>query len=163
MESVAPRTTGPSGVVNNAVSQYRALFAFLQNDEKRARAEAAAARLYYEGRVWTERQRPLVTAELALANAFAGDAGAARSLILRRRDELRKLPDAFAEIEMRYLWATTMVVMGDRESALAELRIAVTQASPFEFVPSLARLDPIWSSLKDDPSFKEILKSAKPL
>jgi hypothetical protein len=51
--------------------------------------------------------------------------------------------------------------VGEREKALEVLRTMI--AGPCFMTPGEIRYDPLWSRLKDDPRFEEILKSAKPL
>jgi TolB-like protein len=155
--------SGVNGVVNNPVAQFRAILAFAQGDKARARTHAHEARQHFESRTWIPRQQSIVAAELALANALAGDPAKAKEELKRSHDFQQKLPDALVECGLHYLWAVTHTVLGDRESALAELRIGVGQMGTLQLVPSLADLDPLWDSLKSDPRFAEIMKSAKPL
>ncbi|MBI5770223.1 MAG: TIR domain-containing protein [Verrucomicrobia bacterium] len=163
LESGGATLAGLGGVVNNPMAHYRALLAYMQGDGTRARGEAVEARRYFENGVWTKRQEAVVAAELALACALAGDAPAARVALQRSRDLLRQRPDAFIEVELHPHWGATLIVLGEREAALAELRVAFGGATPVHFVPPAVRLDPLWSRLKDDPRFEEILKAAKPL
>jgi hypothetical protein len=153
--------SGINGVVNNPISQIQATTAFLQGDKARARAFALESRRHYESRTWMPRQQSFVAAELALAHAFAGEPALAREALQRSRDFQAKLPDALVECGLHYLWAVTHVVLGEREAALAELRTAVVQMSTIQLTVTIAHLDPIWDSLKTDPRFAQIMKSAK--
>jgi hypothetical protein len=51
--------------------------------------------------------------------------------------------------------------LGDREKAMGLLRAMM--AGPCPEMPREFRYDPLWSRVKDDPRFDEILNSAKPL
>jgi tetratricopeptide (TPR) repeat protein len=153
--------SGINGVLNNPIAQVRAVVAFAQGDQARAQALAVEARRHYESRTWMRRQQSSVAAEFALAHALAGDPAKAREALVRSRDFLQTLPDALVECGLRYLWAVTHTVLGEREAALSELRVAVGGFNLIQLVPSLAHLDPTWDSLKNDPRFAEIMKSAK--
>jgi len=102
-------------------------------------------------------------AELALDFALLGEESKAREELKRSRELPGTLPDALVESALHYLWAVTHTALGDREMALAELRLAVAQLSNMQLIPPLAHLDPTWDSLKSDPRFAEIMKSAKSL
>jgi hypothetical protein len=56
---------------------------------------------------------------------------------------------------------TIYVEIGRREEALACLRQMM--AGPCMFSPNDLRIDPLWSRLRDDPRFEQILQSARPL
>ncbi len=154
---------GINGVVNNPISQIQATIAFLQGDKVRARAFALESRQYYESRKWMPRQQSFVAAELALAHALAGEPVLAREALNRSRGFQAQIPDALVECGLHCLWAVTYVVLGEREPAFAALRAAVGQMSTIQLVVTLAHLDPTWDSLKGDPRFAEIMRSAKPL
>jgi TolB-like protein len=154
---------GPGGVVNNPVALYRAITRQAQGDRSQAREQALEARRYFEGRKWTNRQQSLVAAELALCHALAGERALAQETLARSR-ELQKLrPDAFIAAEIRSVWGMVLLVLGDREGALAELREMAAGASPLALPPPYLRFDPFWSQLKDDPRFEEFIRSTKPL
>jgi TolB-like protein len=155
--------SGPASVVAGPVAHHRALVAFRQGDRERARKLAAEARPFFENGNWQPRQKAIAAAELALSCALVGEREHARTEMQRSRALQEKLPDALVQAALHYLWAATDVVLGDREAALGELRQAAQGLSQTDFVPALAHLDPLWDSLKSDPRFAEILKSAKPL
>jgi tetratricopeptide (TPR) repeat protein len=155
--------SGPGGVVNNPIAQFRALLAFAQGDRERARQSAAEARQHFEGRSWMPRQVAMVAAELAFDSALLGEATRAREEIKRSRETLEQMPDTLVESGARYLWAVTYTVLGDRDAALAELRLAMVQPSSIQIIPAFAPQDPTWDSLKSDPRFAEILRAARPL
>ena len=54
-----------------------------------------------------------------------------------------------------------MIVTGRPDEALAELRKLM--AGLVSMTASQFRHDPLWSRLKNDPRFEEILKTAQPL
>ena len=55
----------------------------------------------------------------------------------------------------------TYAAIDRREEALATLRQLMSGLARMS--PNEIRLDPLWSRLKDDPRFEEILNAAKPL
>ena len=98
--------------------------------------------------------------DLARSHAFAG----------RTEEAVREAKAAYREIEAvdksdaifaRDMFGQLYVMLGQREEALAELRGLMTGFSVRG--PQEIRHDPLWSRLKDDPRFEEILQSAKPL
>ena len=69
--------------------------------------------------------------------------------------------DAYAGADARLVAGRYLALLGRREDAVAMLREVMRGISRLS--PNEIRLDPLWSRLKDDPRFEEILKSAKPL
>ena len=69
--------------------------------------------------------------------------------------------DAYDAAQLRQLLGTVYLALGRREEAIACLREMMS--GPCLLSPKEIRVDPLWSRLKDDPRFEEILKSAKPL
>jgi hypothetical protein len=62
---------------------------------------------------------------------------------------------------VRHWLGGVLIVTGRPEEALAELRKLM--AGIGSMTASEFRHDPLWSRLKSDPRFEEILRSAKPL
>ena len=54
----------------------------------------------------------------------------------------------------------TFAAIGRREEALAVLRQVLQ--GPCRASPNEIRFDPLWSRLKEDPRFEEILRSVRP-
>ncbi|MSU25307.1 MAG: hypothetical protein EXS32_15995 [Opitutus sp.] len=129
--------------------------AFLRGQLDSAAKFAGEAIESYRARSWPLRQAPVVSVNIALAEAFAGQADAA----------LRDAKDGLARhiaANSKLLLGQINVILGRREEALAILRDTLAGVTEWTS-PHELRLDPLWSRLKDDPRFEEILKSAKPL
>jgi hypothetical protein len=70
--------------------------------------------------------------------------------------------DGFSSLAMRFEYGR-MLVLGQRpEDALAELKLMAANPSVI-YTRNVIREDPIWSRLKADPRFEEILRSFQPL
>ena len=67
--------------------------------------------------------------------------------------------DAYAGVEVQNELGRIYAMLGRREEALNVLREVLSR--PLGQSPNELRIDPLWSRLKDDPRFEEILKSAK--
>ena len=98
---------------------------------------------------------------LARAEAYAGrlddavrDGKAALDVEVAR--------DGYSSLAMRVDYGEILVVANRREEAFAVLREIMAQPL-INLTTNGIRFDPVWSRLKDDPRFEEILKSAKPL
>ena len=148
------------GVFDEPVALHRALVAWLlgQSDAAKRFADEAIGTL--EAGHPTPRQEPYALMCRALAEALAG----------RRDDALRNARaaaatgvqrDVYASLELKYDLGRVYLLLGRSDEALTALREIVT--TPTETTPIEIRMDPLWSRLKDDPRFDEILKSAKPL
>ena len=97
---------------------------------------------------------------LARAEAYASRGGeAVRDARAAAATALQQ--DVYNGIEVKNDLGRIYVVLDRREKALAVLREILTM--PLYQSPNELRFDPLWSRLKDDPRFEEILKSAKPL
>ena len=149
------------GVINDPVTLHRALVAFLLGQTEAARTFADDAAAAYRAQTWAPRQEPLVMAHVALAHALAGRADEAVRLA-REGFTLQTKRDAWDAVIQRWELAQVYLVLNRREEALAVLSEMMTEPG-FGPGPEQVRLDPLWSRLKDDPRFEEILKSAKPL
>jgi tetratricopeptide (TPR) repeat protein len=158
-----PRLTGiidRHGLVNEPVALHRAVVAFLrgQNDAAKRFAEEALAE--FSRRSWAGRQRFMVAVGRAAAKGIAGRTDEATAELQVITESAMKF-DAYAGMPVQHDVGRYLALLGRREEALAALRESMRGLSPFS--PNETRLDPLWSRLKDDPRFEEILKAAKPL
>ena len=145
------------GSVGEPAVLLRAEIAFLRGQPDLARKYADEAIDYYRAGSWNKRQQPAVPVEVARAEALAG----------RVETALRDAPgavarlvefDALARNSAQAELGRIYLICGKRAEALDCLRRTMAAPGP---APNEIRLDPIWSRLKDDPQFEEILKSAK--
>ena len=113
------------------------------------------------GDVWVRSfQQPWVQMRIALAEAWAGrPAEASRDAQLAMAEATAR--DSFDAVNLRGYLGEIYVSLGQREEAFACLRQMMRE--PFSLSPNEIRIDPLWSRLKADPRFEEILKSTKPL
>ncbi len=151
---------GLGWVVGEPVTLHRAQIAWLQGRPEDARRLADVAIVYYRGRQWSARQQPVVQMDLARAEALAGrkevalhEAAAAMAVQIKL--------DAFTAANLRFVYGQLLIICDRRAEALGILRDYLGGYG--RTTPNEIRLDPIWSRLKDDPRFEEILKSAKAL
>ena len=149
-----------SNVIIDPVSLYRAILAHVTGDQAAARRAAGEAAAFYQSRTWNARQQPWVRMRNAMIAALTGDSVLA----------VREARAALAEVQARDVYdatnlseafGTVMIVAGEREEAIACLRRMMSQPCPL--TPNEIRVDPLWSQLKADPRFEEILRAAKPL
>ncbi|MDP2138047.1 MAG: hypothetical protein Q8J74_09345, partial [Candidatus Didemnitutus sp.] len=149
-----------SSVVGEPAVFVRAKLAFLRGDGAATRRHAAEATAYYRDRNWNTRQQPWVRMRLAQTAALAGQA----------EEAIREAEGAIADMTAHDLFAVTSIrpdlgevylVLGRKENALAVLRQMMNE--PCALSPQAIRTHPLWSRLKDDPRFEQILKSAKTL
>jgi tetratricopeptide (TPR) repeat protein len=151
---------GPENVLNEPVALHRALVAFLWGRPDEARAFAQQAISSLRGSQFTPRQQPFVLMAIADAEAYSGRAADAD------RDASAALAeatthDALDAMVLQGELGRVHAALGEREEALGVLRTMI--AGPCFMTPGEIRIDPLWSRIKDDPRFEEILKSAKPL
>ncbi len=138
-------------------ARHRALVAFLLGKREAAAQFADELIASFRQANPTPRQKPGALLAIADVEAYAGRAdeairdGRAALSLVHADDEYEALRS-----EMRF--ATIQLVLDRRDDALASLRRLVSQP---RVLPQALRTDPIWSRLKDDPRFEEILKSAK--
>ena len=150
-----------AGALNYPVSLTRAWLAWLRGRPEDARRFADETIAYFQSRQWMPRQEPDALMGVALAQAFAGhQAEALRDALAALADQSKR--DVYSGAQMQNVYGQILVVCGRRDEALAALRAFMTVMSGTT-TPNEIRFDPIWSRLKDDPRFEEILKSAKPL
>jgi tetratricopeptide (TPR) repeat protein len=151
---------GLGGIVNDPVSLHRAQLAWLLGRPDEARQFADEAIKYYRAGSWSARQIPVAQMGIARAEAFAGRAEVAlreARAALAAQENLDQFNIGF----VRHWLGGILIVTGRPEEALAELRklmAGIGSMTVGEF-----RHDPLWSRLKNDPRFEEILKTAKPL
>lgn len=158
-----PRITtiaGSNGIINLPVPLYRGVIAHLQgrvDDARRLGNEAAAL---IKGMTTTRRQEPWQLINQGLAEALAGRGDEAARLV-REGVSLSSARDNFSHGRLLWDAAEVYLVLGRDDEALALARSAVQR--PSEIVPEIARRNPSWARLKDDPRFDELLKSVAPL
>jgi len=146
------------GVIAMPTSYVRAMLAQLRGDRAAARARAAEATALFQAGPWSPRQQRLINLDLALLRTYTGDAD--MPAIMVQLDQLER----YDKLMMAAVWGETarvLAVTGHPEEALTCLRRLL--AGPSIESPNELRDDPYLASLKRDPRFEEILKSAKPL
>lgn len=151
---------GLGGIVNEPTALHRALLAWLLGRRDEARRLADEAIAYYRAGAWSARQLPVVQMGIARAEALAGRTEAA---LREGRGGLaaQEQLDLFNLAYVRYWLGGVFIVTGRTEDAFAELRKIMAGSSPM--TAGELRHDPLWSRLKSDPRFEEILRTAKTL
>jgi hypothetical protein len=81
--------------------------------------------------------------------------------LAREALELQASHDFFALVTLRSRIGQVFLVLNRREEALAMLHDMMT--FPCDIGPEELRNDLMWSRLKDDPRFEQMLASARPL
>jgi TolB-like protein len=151
---------GVSGIVSVPVPLRRGVIAHLQGRAEDARRLGIDAAAILKGMSATRRQEPWHLLNQAMAEALAGRADHAARLV-RAGVALSSTRDSFSH--GRLLWdAAEVLLVADREDEALELARAAV-VLPSEIVPELARRDPTWARLKDDPRFAEVLRAIQPL
>ncbi len=150
-------STGAVGGGLNSRARHHALVAFLVGKREAAAKFADELIASYRQDSQTPRQKPNVLLVIAEAEAEAGRVDDAirdgqAALALYHSD------DEYAALRSEMRFATIQLILDRRDDALASLRRLMSQPGT---LPQALRTDPIWSRLKDDPRFEEILKSAK--
>jgi TolB-like protein len=152
--------TGPENVLIEPVLLHRALVAFMMGHGDEARAFADDAIVILRSAQVTPRQEAFRLMNLAQAEAYSGRAvEAVRDATASVADATAH--DAYDAMVLQGELGRVLSAVGEREKALDLLRTMI--AGPCFMTPGEIRYDPLWSRLKDDPRFEEILKSAKPL
>jgi hypothetical protein len=108
------------------------------------------------------RQEAWIMIHTAKALALTGRADEAIRLV-REGVALESGRDTFDAAMQHADVAEVFLILNRREDALAELREMTAGVGMLMTGPVGIRFDPLWSRLKGDPRFEEILKSAKPL
>jgi hypothetical protein len=146
--------------LNEPISFHRALVAFLSGRPDAAATFADQAILSIRSSQYSPRQQPFALMDIAEAEAFSGRAtDADRDAAAAVADATTH--DAFDAMVLQSEMGRVYAALGEQEKAFGVLRAMI--AGPCELTPREIRLDPLWSRLKDDPRFEQILKSAKPL
>jgi tetratricopeptide (TPR) repeat protein len=146
------------GALLEPVQLRRAMIAYLQGDKQLAREFADEAAAAIRRQTWMPRQQPSAKLAMAEAAAYAGRGeeavreGQAALAEYGRFDEFDAKENGAAALGRIY------VVLGRKDDALQLLRKAMSEPGP---APFTIRHDPVWSLLKDDLRFEEILSSAK--
>ena len=151
-------TNSSGGVIAVPTAYVRAMVALLRGDQAAARARAEEATKIFQAGPWAPRQERLARLDLALLRTYTGDADL--PAIMAQLDQLAR----YDGLMMAAVWgeaAKVLALTGHREEALTCLRRLL--AGPSIESPNELRDDPFLASLKGDPRFEEILKSAKPL
>ena len=158
-----PRCTGIDGlggIIVEPAALHRAMIAWLQGRNEEAKRFADEAIAWQRGQKLAPRQQPYVALSIARAKAFAGRAAEAMPELQATVALALKL-DGYGGRSAMLEAGRAYVALGRREEALALLQAMMH--NPAGQSPNELRLDPLWSRLKDDPRFEEILKSAKSL
>ena len=156
-----PPSVGEGNSLSYPVSLTRARLAWLRGRPEDARRFADEAIAHLRSMKWMPRQEPDALMGVALAEAFAGrQAEALRDGRAALADQTAR--DVYAGAGMQNEFGQLLLVCGQRDEALAVLRTRIAGLRG-AIIPDEIRFDPIWSRLKTDPRFEEILKSAKPL
>ncbi len=142
------------GIAAEPVALRRAQLAFLRGEREAAVKFSDEAIAFYRSRTWTPRQQRVVLSGIAEAEAYAGRVDAAlrdgRAVITQGSDRSAAAGEG--------VLGRIYVALDRRDDALASLRKVMDAPGPS---PHELCDDPMWSRLKDDPRFEEILKSAK--
>jgi tetratricopeptide (TPR) repeat protein len=149
-------------VIKDPVALHQALVAFLRGDRARAQERADATIAYFRAGDWAPRQETSVMLGTALVHALAGR-GEEAVRLARAGVSQAKSQDAFEAIHKVVMLGQIYAALDRRDEAFAVLHELMTGPSLRHFGSQYVRHDPLWSRLKDDPRFEEILQRAKPL
>ncbi|MDP1580223.1 MAG: TIR domain-containing protein [Candidatus Didemnitutus sp.] len=151
------------GAINEPVVLHRALLAWLRGRPDDARRWADEAVVAIRQQKSAPRQEAWARMSLARADALAGRVDEALQGARLALDE-QTARDVYASATMASEYGRVLLICGRREEALEVLREVVARPSQSSTAtPGEIRFDPVWSLLKDDPRFEQILKSSKPL
>lgn len=151
---------GYGGAIQDPVALHRSFLALLGGRRDEARRQADLAIAAYRQRKWDPRQEDWVRMGIATAEVCAGraDQGLRDAKAALEAESSR---DVFEGNDMLYIYASLHVLADRPEDALALL--SQVMALPCSEAPNDIRYDLVWSRLKDEPRFEQILRSAKPL
>lgn len=147
------------GVINEPVALHQAELAWVRGRKEPAAGFAAKAQEALRARTWTNRQQPYIRMAQARALAYAGRADEA---VAEARSALaaQEAMDQWTLSFTRHHFGQVLVAAGRTEEALEQLRVILRSHGLLP--PIELRHDPVWSRLKDDPRFEEVLRSWKP-
>ncbi len=149
------------GTIGDPVALHRAFVSYLRGKPDEARQFANAAIEAYHNQKWSPRQEAWAKMGIAKAEAYAGRGDEAiRDGKAALDDELTR--DGYSSLAMRVDYGAILVIGNRRDEAIAVLREIAAQPL-INQTPNGIRFDLVWSRLRDDPRFEEILKSAGPL
>lgn len=149
-----------NNVITDPVDFHRAFVAFVRGNREASRRLAEKAVTYYRAGPWNARQQPWVQMRIAMAAAWSGRAEEAlRDGRAALTEELAQ--DAYDAAHLRSFLGIIYLSLDRRDDAVACLREILS--GPCAMSPNEIRIAPLWSRLKDDPRFEEILRSAKAL
>jgi TolB-like protein len=152
--------TNITGSIAYPADLERAFMAYLLGKKEAAKAFADQAISACKKTAWTRRQLPWAHMCIAQGEAYEGDIDDALRDGKAAMEEMNA-SDVFDGVAIKFNYATLLVIGGRNDEALAVLREAYTE--PLEVVPRSLPYDPIWSRLKGDPRFAEVLDSVKQL
>ncbi len=148
------------GSITDPIELYRAMIAMLLGRKEQARQFGVDAIALYKGRTWNSRQKAWALMGIARAEMYAGQADDS----LRDAKEalaLQRLHDAFDYDLMYDEYGRLLILAGRTDDALGVLR-DLTRL-PGTTTPNFVRISPVWSQLKGNPRFEEILGEFRPL
>ena len=149
-----------SGSISEPVALHRAYVAYLLGKAGAAKEFSDQAISAYRNSIWTHRQQPWVLMGIAMAEAYEGRGDDAVRDGEAALDQLAAA-DAYDSLEMRFEYGKILVICDRRKDALSVLGEII--ARPGILAPRSFPFDPVWSRLKNEPRFEEILNSVKPL
>jgi hypothetical protein len=132
----------------------------VQGRTEEAQRFGAEALAFYQTAHWSLRQDKWMKLGQALALAYAGR-GAEAVGLARETLATTARRDPWDTVILHTYVAQVYLVAGHRDEALAELKIMMT--GPCLQGAEELRRDPLWRTVKDDPRFEEILRSAQRL
>jgi len=159
-----PRFTSVDGlgsIIAEPGALHRAMIARLRGQNEEAQRFADEAIAWQHRQKLAPRQQPYVALVIARAKAFAGRTAEAIPELQAGVTLALKL-DAYGGVGTMIEAGRAYVALGRNDDALALLRVLMNGPAG-GLSPNEIRVDPLWSRLKDDPRFEEILKSAKAL
>jgi len=148
------------GSIKDPIELFRAMIAMLLGRKDQARQFGTQAIAIYKGRTWNARQKAWALMGIARAEMYAGQVDDS----LRDAREalaLQRLHDAFDYDLMYDEYGRLLILAGKTDDALGVLK-DLTRL-PGTTTPNFVRISPVWSKLKGNPRFEEILSESRPL